>query len=291
MNRKRLAGIIAAGVVVVVPVLLFAVVIPALTLPLPPKVTPQPEMVTLDCTDVTPTSLQARGEVEDISIGPLWVRGFVYTEWTEGASTPTVIPLANPSFESANLRVGWSFRDGHTASRVSDPVKVGHYALKYEYARDTRYSFARSILLDRNRWSGRTVTVAAWVKTDIAGTVSIRCTEWGGAWNSWATSFHTGDGEWQLLTGTGTVPPDLRSEWAVVIRGAVRDYDYAFYIDGVVLFDGSAVFEHGEFGEGPFSLTIDDLEPDTSYSIRAFGVNDGGPAHGDIVACRTLASP
>jgi len=280
MNRKRLAGIIAAAVVVVVLIVLFAVVIPALTLPLPPEVTPQPEMVTLDCTDLTPTSLQARGEVEDTSIGPLWLRGFVYTEGTGGASTPAVIPLHNPSFALGNPPSDWdAVGDITTFERSREQVRVGDHSARVTRGADG--GFVRQSLPAAD-FRGKQVTLGAWVYVvDGAAVVWLHDSD------SATTTTISTTGQWVWATVTRTF--DSAAVWTQV-RLAPHSNGTA-YFDGIVLVEGRAVFEHGQFSEGAYSLTIDNLEPDTSYTIRAFGQNDGGVGYGDVVTCRTPAGP
>jgi len=254
------------------------------------ETTSKPTLVTHDCTDHTTTSLKAQGEVEDIGAGLLSRRGFVYMEGTEGGPELDSIPLVNPSFEEGDPPEGWTYRNSNNASRVSNPVKSGSYALKYEYSKDTPYGFAYTGLFDREQWAGKDITVAAWCKTDVSATVRIECQEWGGTWHRWAIcSYHPGDSEWHLLIGSGTVPGDLAYNFTIMVGVAIsRTWDCTFYVDGVVALEGRAVFEDGEFDIGTYSLTIDDLEPDTSYRVRAFGENEAGMGYGNTVSCETL---
>ena len=250
-------------------------------------------LVTYDCTDHATTSLKAQADVTDD--GGDWVtrRGFQYLAGDSG-DPPGIIALVNPSFEDGNaVAANWTYRNSDHASRVSDPVKTGSYALKYEYPKDTPYGFARTALFDRTEWGGRDITIGAWVKTDIGDRVRIQCYEWGGVWTMFAaSSYHPGDGEWHFLIGSGTVPTDLTADFAIMVTLATtRTEDITFYADGFFAVEASelkAVFEDGEFGTGTYSLDITRLKPDTWYRIRTFAENEAGVGYGNVVSCKTL---
>jgi|GEM_PF-2327175 len=280
MSRKRRAGIIAAGVAVVVLILLFAVVIPALTPPLPPEVTPEPELVTLDCTDRTSTSLQARGEVEDTCIGPLWLRGFVYTEGVEGVSGPAVIPLANPYFERAIPLQGWTIYDG-IGERSSERAKLGTYSLEQDVPENARARVWQFVSLDIS--AGDHFTLGAWVWCDTPNGAQLQLYE--ADVINVRSAFHPGDSQWHFLTVTGIAAQDANRLRVILSPSRTTGPAYLACYDGIVLLRGGVVFEHGQFSEGTYSLTIDNLEPDTSYRIRALGANETGAGYGDVVHC------
>jgi len=288
MRTRKVIGVVGICVAAIVVVVVVVRLSPGHMPQTPASV---PALVTRECTDLATTSLKARAEVTDD--GGEWItrRAFQYLEGDE-EDFPEIIPLVNASFEYGNPPTGWSYRDSVHASRVRDPVKVGSYALRYDYPADAGYGFARTALFDRIEWAGKSITIGAWVKTDIGDSVRIECMEWGGAWRKWAwSSRHPGDGEWHFLVGTGTVPTDLTHDFAIIVSNKVQSEDVTFYVDGFVAAEGlelKLVFEDGEFATGEYSLPISGLEPDTSYRIRALVENGGGIGCGNVVTCQTL---
>jgi len=282
MSKKKMARVI--GVCIIAIIVIIAVV---MLRPTPPLST----LVTHGCTDRATSSLKVQGEVEDIGAGILSRRGFVYKKGTEGDPELDSIPLVNPSFEYVYALDGWTCRNSTNVSRVSDVVKVGSYALKYEYLEVGSHPYVRTqTLFSRTEWAGKTVTVGAWVKSTDAS-VRLGFYEWGGEWWLSAPTQYPGDGEWHWITHTATIPTDLTTDWAMVVLIYDTTASCEFWVDGVMLVEGSellAVFDDGGFSEGSYSLAIDNLEPDTWYRIRAFGENEAGTGYGNTVSCKTL---
>jgi hypothetical protein len=286
MTKNKLVRIIVVCAIVIAVVVVVAVLRPM------SKTAPKtPTLVTAGCVDRATNSLKVQGNVTNTGAGLLSRRGFVYMPGTEGDPEVSVIPLVNPSFEAGALLEGWTCRNSTQVSRVSDDVKVGNYSLKYQYVGGGSYPYVTAqTLLSRTEWAGKTLTVGAWVKSTDNSTY-LGFTEWGGGgW--WSTgSYHPGDGQWHWLTCTATIPSNLTADWTVIILNWNTAASYEFWVDGVMLVEGTellAVFDDGEFSEGSYSLTIDSLEPDTWYRIRAFGENEAGIGYGDVVTCKTL---
>jgi len=86
-------------------------------------------------------------------------------------------------------------------------------------------------------------------------------------------------GFWKLDEGLGDIAYDSSG-----------NNNHGSLINGPVWFiGGDIVDETGNFGTGTYSLDITDLEPDTSYWIRAFGENESGIGYGNVVSGKTLA--
>ncbi len=251
----------------------------------------EPTVVTRECTDALATSLVARGEVEDVGGGDVLTRGFVYKKGTQQDTGPAIFSLDNFSFESGNPPTGWEAMHGDLA-RSSDQAKLGSYSGKLTQDSAGQWAIAYVTISDPDTveaFQGKTVTFGAWVWSDapdrlvrigigdrVDGTY-----QWSGA------DPHPGDGQWHWQSVTVTLRSTmdrfgLRALWITGDGTAI-----SAYVDGAILVEGSAVFGHGEFSEGAYSLTIDDLESDTWYRIRAFAVNEAGVGHGDVVSCKT----
>ena len=286
MNKKKPAVIISACVAVGIAIVLLVMVGPGC----PGEETPEPTLATLACTDQTQNSLTGRGEVKSIGAGPLSMRGFVYVRGQAGEPEVAVIPLENPSFESGDPPEGWSYRTmGQGAQeRSSARAKVGIYSLKLTNGAGAEHYARQSFGADHG---GRTLTLAVWAWCDEADKVRVRLGDYVEGWGLTSSSFHTGSGDWELLTVTRTIRPGATDTLIDVLVGTGDSL--SAYFDGVVLVgtgtEGRMVYETGSFSKGAYSLTIEGLDPDTAYRIRAFGENEARLSYGNTVTCRTQA--
>ena len=253
-----------------------------------------PALVTHDCTDRATDSLRAQGEVKDIGAGLLSKRGFVWLEGDSGDSELNLIPLVNPSFEEgAGVPTGWAKIGSSSVSQSGDSV-FGDNSTEIERMHSSE---PRVLGTDPGNTASASEgeTFSAWgMCKRVSGTGNggfrLEFYDSGGTRLSLVTGNAYKGTDWGVIQVTGTAPAD--TVWARLRLRIGTRYD-VFRFDGIMFVKGSqllAVFEDGEFSTGTYSLTIEDLEPDTSYRVQAFGENEAGIGYGNTVTGKTLAA-
>jgi len=280
MSKKKLAR--AIGVCTIAIMIIIAITI----LPSCESSPTVPTLVTHDCTDQATTSLKAQGEVTDDGGTTITRRGFVFQEGTEGdpGLNLTSIPLVNPSFEEGDPPTGWTNTFYVTTNQSTEQVKIGSYSLKCSLPLD-HLGYAYQDIPNHTQYADEVVTLGAWVWADTASRIRLCLNDGIG---DTLSAYHPGDSTWHWLSVSRTIdssPTRLQIDVGYTMAGTA----ISSYVDGVVLIEGNAVFEDGEFGTGTYSLTITGLKPDTSYRVRAFVENEAGISYGNTVTCKTAA--
>ena len=162
-----------------------------------------------------------------------------------GTVNPTNL-LSNGNFEnwSAGTAVapdGWTLGGaGASVAREATIIKQGTYSAKLTRA-GTDCSLKQSIHTTKGiaYWKGRKITISKWVYATVANRARIIISD---AVGSTASSYHTGDSTWQLLTTTRTIDSSATE---------VTSYCYLDSGDTSAYFDGAMCVE----GESPFAFS------------------------------------
>jgi len=166
---------------------------------------------------------------------------------------------------------GWAYWGaGSTLTKETTNVKTGAASVKVIRAgTNTQITQVVSTARGINYWKGREMTVSVWVKTSVASGVKILIYESGSA-QATSSSYHTGSGDWELLTVTSTISAGATS---------VTIY-FQLYADGDFYIDGASVVE------GPNALAFNDHPSDaladglTAISVTEDGVGIGTTSPG-----------
>ena len=220
-------------------------------------------------------------------------RGFICEKGT-GGDIADIIALINPSFEyGTGVPTGWAAVGSASVSQSNDSA-FGDYSVEIErtHASDPRV-LQTSPAATAPASEGE--IFSAWgVAKRVSGTGNggfrLEFYDSGGTRISLVTGNAYSGSSWGAIYVTGTA---LAGTANVRLRLRMGTQYDVFRFDGIMFAKGSeliAVFEDGEFSTGTYSLTIEDLEPDTSYRVRAFGENEAGIGYGNTVTGKTLAA-
>ena len=248
-------------------------------------------LVTNECTDQTASSLKAQGKVEDTGGGLLSRRGFVWLEGDSGDPELDLIPLANPSFEYGAPPTGWT-AENSILSHEGTIVKLGSASIKIWS--NGIWARAYQSIANYADYAGKRVTVGVWYYASSTNDRPQHLAICDGVGSSGSAAF-TKDDAWHWITVSRTIDasPTMLEVRLFVNNLGTSDSNDVLYVDGAILVVGdtiNAVFDDGEFSTGTYSLTIEGLEPDTSYRVRAFGENEAGISYGNTVTGKTLAA-
>lgn len=166
--------------------------------------------------------------------------------------------LANSDFESWSAGVnvapdGWILTGaGAAVAREGTIVKHGSYSCKLTYGSgqiDTYNTVSTS-----DYYQGKTVTLAAWVKTSTASLTRIRV--WDGVGGTYS-SYHTGGGDWELLTAKHT----LNAAASTLNASLFLDIAGVAYFDAVIMVEGSVcpAFSPKPLPDDGHTLQIDSI--------------------------------
>lgn len=130
---------------------------------------------------------------------------------------------------------GWGVYAG-SVSRESTEVKINSYSLK----QTVQTSFHQDLELRKglNFWKGRTITASCWAKCSTSNRACLYLHD--GLTNS-ALVYHSGGGDWELLTVTHTISSGATK---LQIHTECRNGDATMYFDGVMLVEGSVPFSY-----------------------------------------------
>jgi len=171
-------------------------------------------------------------------------------------------------------------------------VKLGTASMKIK-SNGGKWLYGYQSIPNYANYAGKTVTVGVWCYAPSTNDKEQQLKIEGGAGYS-SSGVITKDNAWHWVTLTHIIsasPTTLQIQLFSNHSGT-SDSDDVLYVDGAILVLGdkiNAAFEDGEFSTGTYSLTIEDLEPNTSYRVRAFGENEAGIGYGNTVTCKTLA--
>lgn len=180
--------------------------------------------------------------------------------------------LVNPGFEIWQRGAGPFTAGGYTADEWTASLNGGTLSVsrssspKYgSYALTVTSTFTGNNILqgveDYKSLEGEYITFSAWVKTSSVNAFYIRLQDYKGSWELSSSPYHTGSGNWELLTAVKLV----RNGLLVDPSGFGHGFGLLafFYVGtGTALIDG-AVLARGYFPEGvPFvpPHPADDLE-------------------------------
>ena len=143
--------------------------------------------------------------------------------------------LKNGDFESWSAGTtsapdGWTLHGTGITITRSATKKIGEYSVEITYGSVT--SYIRHSIPDYERYRSKIITLAVWVKTSTASQVKIQLADNVG--NN-ASDYHSGGGDWELLTVSRTVDT---SATTLVCNLILYDTGVA-YFDGAILVEGS----------------------------------------------------
>jgi hypothetical protein len=173
--------------------------------------------------------------------GPLTITSPV--NWVASGMNPVNL-IVNGGFENwtagaSALPDGWTYYSpAVSVAREGTIKKMGAYSLKVTRAgSDVGIYNEIDQEFGMGYWTGRTVTFSAWVYATVPSAARLSFLG-----ESGASSYHTGDGTWQLLSFTKTVTST--SYVAPLLQ--VNNNDTAVYFDGVTAVEGSTPFAFSE---------------------------------------------
>ena len=158
-----------------------------------------------------------------------------------GAFT-TAQQLANGDFEDWNagpsaVPDSWAYQGsgGHVERSNIGTCKLGSYSALMQRV-GNNCNLYQDITAEKGLayWKGKTVTFSCWVLASVANTTRLHVEDGYGA--STYSSYHTGDGYWQLLTVTHTIS-NSAAYFAVMCD--IETTDTGSYFDGAMCVEGS----------------------------------------------------
>ena len=158
-----------------------------------------------------------------------------------GAFT-TAQQLANGDFEDWNAGTSavpdsWAYQGsgGHVERSNIGTCKLGSYSALMQRV-GNNCNLYQDITAEKGLayWKGKTVTFSCWVLASVANTTRLHVEDGYGA--STYSSYHTGDGYWQLLTVTHTIS-NSAAYFAVMCD--IETTDTGSYFDGAMCVEGS----------------------------------------------------
>ncbi len=189
--------------------------------------------------------------------------------------------LSNPSMENVTGTDidNWSESSSGTMTIETSRVVHGSRSALLVGSGASKY-LTQSIPTNTKELVGATITCRAWVWTTSAsgGRLNIN---WGGAATTTNGSYHTGDGSWQQLTVSGTIPVDATSITMELEAAAGA----SVYFDVAWGHTGKAVHRYTiptEFIQGPHFVSVQQNSGMPEGLYRRFG-EDEAPKRGRIL--------
>lgn len=250
---------------------------------------PVPVVETDACSNPTTYSLQANGDiVEDGDKAPRR-RGFQYFKGDSG-DPPDLIEVLNPSFEEGNPPDDWVAVRA-TLARETTIIKSGYGtdSIKVTGTAADGFAYAYQDVLDWETYKGETVTFGAWVRANSGNNQNTRLRIYDGV-DQHDSANCPKDDAWHWLTVQGTIDASATAVRLVLVgRDGGTDADVAYFDGAILVHDDEivAVYAGGSFGEGEYNDTIEGLDDDSSYRVRAFTQNEIEIAYGNTVTGET----
>lgn len=264
------------------------------------------------CSNPTPSSLQANGDITNEGTETVTRRGFHYSkvfdgfEWgsdtdpldDSGGVIDWTIEVAGTSKAEIDTAQHYSgtrsarlYRDGTNnvyaqfpqAALTSTQV-IGFRARKDETSQfhvqygDGTYCIKVRVKEDETVWyyDGVWKNTGATVSVSIWFLLSIKNVNWVA-------------GTYDIYLNGTLIKSGATMQSSSDISGAIRFYNVLgtseVWLDEVAVWDVED--EDGSYGEGEYDLEITGLDPVTTYYVQAFAENADGIAYGNVVTCGT----